>query len=473
MDISMNEQPRGTVGAAMLMIAASLLAGAPLLARQVQDAPRAATRTQPAPPGSQASTERIEKLPAALRERARLALAEPDEAKRGKLMEALIRADPAGTLDFALALIEDEASPVVRTEIFDELKKDMDPRVGPALERRVVHDPDPKIAIAALEVLRRRAERPLFDLLEGRIRDVRAAGDEAQMKVLAAEQERWTSMLRGGLLPTFMQQPPPPFSASPSGAPVRVLAFGDFGTGAPAQREVAAAMNAYHARKPFNFGLTLGDNFYSTGMSGPDDERWKTWWSDLYDPLKIQFYPTFGNHDWGQPNSPAAEIVFSQRSPSWRMPAAYYTFTAGDAQFFALDTDVISEKQLLWLDGALAASTARWKIVYGHHPIYSAGAHEDNSVKIAQLLPVLRGRADIYLAGHDHDMQHLKPEGQLHFFVAGTGGQLRTIQPGPRSLFAKSARGFAVLEIQTSSIVVSFVDVQGQELYRYQIDKEN
>jgi hypothetical protein len=155
------------------------------------------------------------------------------------------------------------------------------------------------------------------------------------------------------------------------------------------------------------------------------------------------------------------------------MPAAYYTFTAGDAQFFALDTDIISEKQLLWLEAALAASTARWKIVYGHHPIYSAGAHEDNNVKITQLLPVLRGRVDIYLAGHDHDMQHLKPEGRLHFFVAGTGGQLRTIQPGPRSLFAKSARGFAVLEIQTSRIVVSFVDVQGQELYRYEIDKEN
>lgn len=60
----------------------------------------------------------------------------------------------------------------------------------------------------------------------------------------------------------------------------------------------------------------------------------------------------------------------------------------------------------------------RWKIVYGHHPIYSEGAHEDNNTKIEQLPPLLRDRAHIYLAGHDHDMQHLKPEGQLHFFVA-------------------------------------------------------
>jgi hypothetical protein len=433
----------------------------------------AQTRPQPAPARPQAAAERMQNLPAGMREQARAALAEPDEGKRGKLVEALIRANPAATLDFALALLEEDPSPVVRTEIFDELKKDMDPRVVPALERRLLRDPDPKIALASLEVLRRRAAQPLLDLLERRIGDVRAAGDAAQLRLLAAEQERWTSIARGGLLPTFMQQPPPVFAAAPPGAPVRVLAFGDFGTGATAQREVAAAMLAYHGRKPFSFAVTLGDNFYSTGMASPDDERWKTWWSDLYDPLKIPFYATLGNHDWGQPNSPAAEIVFTQRSPSWRMPAAYYTFTAGDAQFFALDTDVISDKQLLWLDGALAASTARWKIVYGHHPIYSEGAHEDNNIKIAQLLPVLRGRADIYLAGHDHDMQHLKPEGGLHFFVAGSGGQLRPIQPGPRSLFARSAHGFAVLEVLPSALAVAFVDVQGQELYRYEIAKED
>lgn len=473
----MNIQSAGKTTVAVLILAAAALAAAPLRAQAIQAPPRqpaVPTRTQPdpAPAAPQSAAARTEALPEAMREPARLALAEPDEAKRGKLMEALIRANPAATLEFALALLEEETSPVVRTEIFDEIKKDMDPRVTPALERLVLRDPDPKIAIASLEVLRRRAVRPLLDLLDRRLRDVRAAGDDAQLKPLAAEQERWASIARGALLPTFLQQPPPTFSAAPAGAPVRVLAFGDFGTGAPPQREVAAAMSAYHSRKPFTFGVTLGDNFYSTGMSGPDDERWKTWWSDLYDPLKIPFYATFGNHDWGQPNSPAAEIVFSQRSPSWRMPAAYYTFTAGDAQFFALDTDVISEKQLRWLDGALAASTARWKIVYGHHPIYSAGAHEDNNVKIEQLLPVLRGRVDIYLAGHDHDMQHLKPEGRLHFFVAGTGGQLRTIQPGPRSLFAKSARGFAVLEILPTSLAVAFVDVQGQELYRYEIDKQ-
>ena len=432
----------------------------------------APTRTQPAPARPQSAAARIAKLPPALRDQARAVLAERDETVRGDLAEALIKANPAATLDFILALLEEDESPVVRAEILDELEKDVDPRIGPALERRLLSDADPKIAVASLEVLRQRAMTPLLELLEKRIAAVRAAGDAAQLRVLAEEHERWTTVVRGGLLPTFMQQPPPVFAAAPAGWPVKVLAFGDFGDGSEAQKQVAAAMLAYHVQKRFDFAVTLGDNFYSTGMESPADPRWKTWWSDLYDPLRIPFYATLGNHDWGQPNSPAAEIVFGQRSPSWRMPSTYYTFTAGDAQFFALDTDIISEKQLLWLKDELDASTARWKIVYGHHPIYSEGAHEDNNTKIVQLLPLLRDRADIYLAGHDHDMQHLRPEGRLHFFVAGSGGKLRPIEPGPRSIFAKSANGFAVLEIQRDSLSVVFVGVGGEELYRYQLKAE-
>ena len=461
------------------IIAAALLGGAAIDAvssgQQAKPATRprtvAAVKPQPspAPARSQSAAERILKLPLPLRERAKAALAEPDETKRGNAVEDLIQSDPVATLDFALALLEEDASPVVRAEILDELKKDLDPRIGPALERRLLRDPDPKIAIAALEVLRRRATLPLLDMLERRIKDVRAAGDIKQLQMLAGEHERWATVVRGGLLPTFMQQPPPVFAAAPAGWPVRVLAFGDFGDGSDAQKQVAEAMLAYHRLQRFDFAVTLGDNFYSTGMESPDDARWKTWWSDLYDPLRIPFFATLGNHDWGQPNSPAAEIVFSQKSSSWRMPSAYYTFTAGTAQFFALDTEVISEKQLLWLQSALDASTARWKIVYGHHPIYSHGQHEDNNTKIDQLLPLLRDRADIYLAGHDHDMQHLKPEGRLPFFVAGSGGKLRPIAPGPRSIFAKSAHGFAVLEILADSLSVVFVGVSGDELYRYQL----
>jgi tartrate-resistant acid phosphatase type 5 len=411
------------------------------------------------------------KLPPALRDRGRLILAEPDEDTRADLVEALADDDALGALDFLLTVLDTDPSADVRENIVDELEEVDDPRVDPALERRVLVDSDLDIALASLELLRGRATLPLMRLLEGRLEAERKGGSADAITRLAAEQERWTTVVRGGLLPTFFQTPPALFSVKPSGQPIRVLAFGDFGDGNEPQKRVAAAMLRYHQQHRFDFGITLGDNFYPTGMASPTDPRWPTWWSALYDPLQIPFYATLGNHDWNQPNSPAAEILFSHHSPSWRMPAAYYTFEAGPVQFFALDTDIISEAQLLWLRTALDQSRATWKVVYGHHPIYSAGQHEDNEEKIGQLLPVLRGRADLYLAGHDHDMQHLKPEGGLHFFVAGTGGKLRTIEPGPRSLFAASAHGFAVLEADAQALTVTFVKEDLSSPYSYSLNR--
>jgi tartrate-resistant acid phosphatase type 5 len=257
------------------------------------------------------------------------------------------------------------------------------------------------------------------------------------------------------------------FSVKGPGQPIRVLAFGDFGDGSRKQRSVAAAMLQYHQQRPFDFGITLGDNFYNKGMRGIDDPRWKTLWDDLYDPLGIQFYATLGNHDYGFRQSPEAEILYSAKSPSWRMPAAQYTFTAGWVQFFAIDSQVVTPDQLEWLQKGLDSSTLRWKVVYGHHPIYSHGYHGDNRTLIRELLPVLKGRANVYLTGHDHDMQHLRPEGNLHFFVAGCGGKQRRIRPGPRSLFAKSALGFSVMEADGSSLKMTFVDQGLVPLYEY------
>lgn len=418
-----------------------------------------------------ADDPRLAKLPTALREHGRLILTESDDEKRGNLAEALAETDAIGALDFLLALLDADPSADVREEIVDALEDVSDARVDPALERRVLTDPDLDIALASLDLLRGRAMKPLLKLLDERLETERTGNRGDAFGRLVREQERWTSVVRGALLPTFFQVPPPVFSVTPAGRPVRVLAFGDFGDGSDAQRVVAAAMLRYHRRRPFDVGITLGDNFYPSGMESPADPRWRTEWSTLYDPLKIRFYATFGNHDYNQPNSPAAEILHARQSESWRMPAAYYTFTAGPIQFFALDTDIISEAQLLWLAGELDRSRATWKVVYGHHPIYSEGWHEDNNTKIDQLLPVLRDRADVYLAGHDHDMQHLKPEGGLHFFIAGSGGKLRPIEPGPRSLFAKSANGFAVLEADQQSLTVTFVEPDLSTPYRYTLSR--
>jgi hypothetical protein len=188
----------------------------------------------------------------------------------------------------------------------------------------------------------------------------------------------------------------------------------------------------------------------------------------MYGSLGIPFYPALGNHDWVGVDSPAAEILYSQKSSTWRMPASYYTFTAGPAQFFAIDTNniAVSSKQQAWLDEALTKSTARWKIVYGHHPIYSGGNYPDSPTLIAKLLPLLANRADAYFCGHDHNLQVLRPKQGVRFFVAGGGGAgLYDLREYDNSLFASRSNGFAVVDATSSQLIISLVETSGKVVY--------
>jgi tartrate-resistant acid phosphatase type 5 len=450
----------------ILLSAVCLFSFAPALSGQL--AARPATPQAAAAPAD----TRLDSLPPALRDKGRALLKASDEKERARLAEDLARTDAAGAREFLLSVLESDSSARVRSAIINRLGRHSHPQIRQALERRAAADADARVALLALERLRAQQTQELRRLLDERLAMARRSGDRAAERLLAQEHERWVSLVRGTMLPAFLRVPPPLFALKAAVEPVRVLAFGDFGNGTENQKQVAAAMMRYHRQTPFDFAVTLGDNFYSEGMESPADARWKTWWDELYDPLGIKFYATLGNHDWGLADSPAAEILYSEKSPSWRMPAPYYTFTAGPVQFFALDTNEISEAQVLWLTEQLDQSRARWKLVYGHHPIYSAGAHEDSQRLINQLLPVLKGRADVFLAGHDHDLQHLKPEGALHFFIAGGGGaNVRPVKPHPRTLFAKNSYGFAVIEADAERLKVRFVDPNLSELYHYTITK--
>lgn len=414
----------------------------------------------------------IAKLKPSLREMAQSLIAETDEQKRAQTVARIPSADISLAMDFLLAFLADELSARVRSAIIEVLARLTHQKVRVAFERLIVSDPDAGVSMLALERLRVQRNREMGALLVKRIDLARRSKDEKGLRRLAEEHERWISLTRGTMLPSFLRAPPATFSLKAETLPVRLFAFGDFGVGTGNQKLTAAAMLDAHRTSPFDFAITLGDNFYNEGMASLTDPRWKTFWDDLYDPLGIRFYAVLGNHDWRLSDSPAAEILYTQRSPSWRMPSPYYTFTAGPAQFFALDTNEISEAQLLWLDEAIGKSLARWKIVYGHHPIYNVGEHGDNKELIEKLLPMLKGRVDIYLAGHDHNLQHLKPESGVHFFVCGGGGaRLYKVTPDERSLFAHSANGFAVIEANASELKVQFIDKDSKPLYDYTIGK--
>lgn len=262
---------------------------------------------------------------------------------------------------------------------------------------------------------------------------------------------------------------------------LHAVAFGDFGRrGRPYQREVAAAIAKENGGNAFQLGLTLGDNFYECGVRSVHDPAWRDLWEAFYTPLKFPFYATLGNHDYGHGDGRCvasrtdtqAEVDYTGHSESWHMPARYYTFLAGPVQFFALDTELWSEAQKQWLAERLSApppAGITWRVVYGHHPIFTSGIHHaDPYVKRLQrnLLPLLKDhRVDLYLAGHDHDLEHLRADG-VELFVAGGGGeQVRNVNHrDPHSLAAASKHGFLDLTASAKTIEVRLVDIRLQPI---------
>ncbi|HEY1757070.1 MAG TPA: metallophosphoesterase [Bryobacteraceae bacterium] len=269
----------------------------------------------------------------------------------------------------------------------------------------------------------------------------------------------------------------------PAGRPLHVVAFGDFGTGNSHQAAVAHAIAQRNASLPFDLGITMGDNFYFCGVRSVEDPKWKTRWEDFYTPLGIPFYASLGNHDYGHPpvicpmqrSSPDAEVAYTAHSKSWRMPARYYTYKAGPVLFIAIDTEGWSAEQLAWIKTTLAASAAdptiKWRIVYGHHPIYTSGVHLNErriSVLRAQLLPVLKAaHVDAYICGHDHDLEHLRADGMEFLICGGGGAKLRAFAGSSRepiSVSSASKYAFLDLVIDDHKFVARFLDINLKSL---------
>ena len=120
----------------------------------------------------------------------------------------------------------------------------------------------------------------------------------------------------------------------------------------------------------------------------------------------------------------------------------YYSFRPKmGVRFFALDSNYIDRKQLDWLEKDLAASGSEWKIVFFHHPLYSAGGSHGPAVSTRKVLePVLvRHGVSVALTGHEHFYERVKPQKGILHFISGGGGKLRS---GDIRKNAQTAKGF-------------------------------
>jgi acid phosphatase len=271
--------------------------------------------------------------------------------------------------------------------------------------------------------------------------------------------------------------------------------FGDWGRrGQRDQLAVAAQMGRSAAEFGAPFVVSLGDNFYDYGVSSTRDPQWKESFEDVYvaPSLQVPWNLILGNHDYR--GNCQAQIDYSAGSPRWRMPSRYYyrteiipggksvlmvytdtsPFVTSYAKDALMGPNVRSQDtaaQLAWIDRTLSESTADWKIVLGHHPIYSGGEHGDTPELIEHLLPLLkRHGVRVYLNGHDHDLQH-QEAGGIHFFCTGAGSTVRPIKSEKLSLFARSTPGFAMVSAGADAMKVRLTAATGEVLHSAMITR--
>jgi len=275
------------------------------------------------------------------------------------------------------------------------------------------------------------------------------------------------------------------------------IAMGDWGrNGADHQKEVARQMGKTAAEISAQFIITTGDNFYPSGVASEWDPLWKYSFEDIYTDFSLQWdwYPVLGNHDYK--TNPGAQVKYSGISRRWKMPARYYTKkipingdTTQQVLIVFIDTNPLipefytnreygpnvktqdSTKQKNWLAKVLSdpSPQIKWKIVVGHHPMFTGGSRAEwyDTKAIRRSLKPLFDKygVDVYIAGHEHSLQHLVAAGKTNHFISGAASEKTPVKLINESRMAASVYGFMVFSVTAKELLMQTIDMTGNIIY--------
>jgi len=286
---------------------------------------------------------------------------------------------------------------------------------------------------------------------------------------------------------------------------ISFLAIGDFGRhGAFTQKEVARDMGTVAEILDLNFTVSVGDNFYPNGVQSTQDYQWFSSFENVYTHhlLHEPWFVALGNHDYE--GNVQAQIDYTSISRRWEMPARYFErlIEIGKGKYLQLlviDTNPFVTKyrsdpekypgindedrkiQQEWIEGRLSTKDPKiiWKIVVGHHPLYSGGKRRnEQETKDTELLfePMFaKYGVDAYICGHEHDLQIIRKKDQkLIQFLSGAGSELRETGKIEGSLFAEAVPGFIAFTL-TQNALKAYVIRSGEKdlqvIYQTEIKK--
>lgn len=239
----------------------------------------------------------------------------------------------------------------------------------------------------------------------------------------------------------------------------RFISVADTGTGGKNQYALAEAMKRYYLQHPFDFVILAGDNIYENGEIEKIEAVFEKPYKFLLEK-GVNFYASLGNHDI-RTNNGNQEIKY----PGFNMQGRYYTFRYQTIQFFALDTNNNADwkTELDWLETELSNSNAPWKIVFGHHQIYSSGIYGLNADFVKTLTPLFQKYGvQLYLNGHEHDYERTRSINGTIYLTCGAGAKQRPVGKSEWTEYSTSNLSFAAFDIYEDRIILSGIDVNNR-----------
>jgi Icc-related predicted phosphoesterase len=303
----------------------------------------------------------------------------------------------------------------------------------------------------------------------GRIHKVRLAGLQpgSRYSFQVVSTKSGQAKLEAGVS-TFTTMPAP-------GQPLRFTVVGDTQEKPQINSQVAKGMAA---QQP-HFGMIVGD-FVGAGW---EKDQWTHEFFASMHPLwsKTPLVQVLGNHDRN------AMIYYDQMA----LPKPYYcySFRAGDAEIFSIDTGHSVQpgsEQYRWLEDALRRSTAKWKIAAHHYPPYSSDLDDYGTdlgdVEVRTLCVLYdRYNVDLVFSGHIHSYERHKPlrngkpdpKGVTYVVVGGGGGDLEQFLPNPPdySVVRKTTHHYGVVDVIGDTLIFRAYDLAGNRIDTFEIKK--
>ena len=282
---------------------------------------------------------------------------------------------------------------------------------------------------------------------------------------------------------------------------LNILMLSDAGrNGSYDQRLIGEWMGVYADLLGPEFVISCGDLFHYEGIQSTSDPLLWSNFESIYTHSELQcpWYGVLGNHEYR--GNTQAMIDYSQVSRRWNMPARYYTFAvpldddeadSDRVRFVFIDTApliaqyrresdqypdaqrVDPDEEVRWIDSVLNASSEKWKIVVGHHPMYTYDDKDDIEQENmrARLEEVFRRNAvDAYFCGHIHTFQHIRTgRDSIDYIVNTSASKQRAPQRGPLTQYASENSGFGLLSFDKGVMHYTLVNSRGE--LEYEIER--